>query len=83
LAEKERDMLAKVTSKNQITIPIQIMEQLRGTEYFDLDLKDGMVILKPLKENDIKLDKIRAKVRKLGLTPKSVNEAVKWARSEK
>jgi len=76
-------MLAKITSKNQITIPPNIIAQLQGAEYFDLDLKDGIIILKPLKENKIDLEKIRANIRKLGLTPKNVNEAVKWARAKK
>jgi len=75
-------MLAKITSKNQITIPKSIMEQLPGVEYFELNWKDGMVILSPLKENTITLDNIRSKIRKIGLTPKNVEEAVQWARSK-
>ncbi|QTA83488.1 Uncharacterized protein dnl_58980 [Desulfonema limicola] len=68
-------MLAKITSKNQITIPIKIMEQLQGVEYFDLDFKNGILFLKPLKEKDINLDMIRFKIKNTGLKPES--EAVK------
>jgi bifunctional DNA-binding transcriptional regulator/antitoxin component of YhaV-PrlF toxin-antitoxin module len=77
----EEDMLAKVTSKNQITIPKKIMEQFPDVQYFDLELKDGVVVLKPLKTYDTNLDQIRDKIKSLGLKPNSVNEAVKWARS--
>lgn len=73
-------MIAKVTSKNQITIPKKIMDQLPGTQYFEVELRDGIVTLKPLVTYDTDLKKIRAKMNKLGLTQNSVNEAVKWAR---
>ena len=75
-------MLAKVTSKNQITIPKKIMDQIPGVKYFDLELKDGRVQLKPLKLYDTNLEQIRTKAKRLGLEPNSVKEAVKWARSK-
>ena len=73
-------MLAKLTSKNQITIPKKIIEQLQDVRYFDVELRDGIVILKPLRIYETDLQKIRAKIRKLGLTQESVAEAIKWAR---
>jgi len=75
-------MLAKVTSKNQVTIPKKIMDQLPGTQYFDVELREGVVTLKPLETYDMDLDKIRSKMKKLGLKRDSVGEAVKWARSK-
>ena len=75
-------MLAKVTSKNQITIPKKIMDQLPGTQYFDVELRDGIVTLKPLVTYDTDLEKIRSKMKKLGLTQDSVGEAIKWARKK-
>lgn len=74
-------MLAKMTSKNQITIPKKIVEQLQDVRYFDVDLKDGIVQLKPLKIYDTNLEKIRSKTKKLGLKENSVSQAIKWARS--
>lgn len=73
-------MLAKITSKNQITIPKKIMAQLPGTHYFDLKLENGMVMLKPVAVDDTHLDVIRQKIRQLGLTPDCVQEAIRWAR---
>ena len=75
-------MLAKMTSKNQITIPKKIVEKLPGVEYFEVELKDGVVMLKPLKVYDTSLERIRAKVKKLGLQENTVKEAIKWARSK-
>ena len=75
-------MLAKMTSKNQITIPKKIIEQLPDVEYFEVELKKGVVILRPLKIYDTSLEKIRAKARKLGLKENTVKEAIKWARSK-
>ncbi len=42
-------MLTKITSKNQITIPKKIMDQLPEVRHFDIELKDGTVVLKPLR----------------------------------
>jgi bifunctional DNA-binding transcriptional regulator/antitoxin component of YhaV-PrlF toxin-antitoxin module len=75
-------MLAKITSKNQITIPKKIIEQLPDVEYFEVELKDGIVMLKPLKVYDTSLERIRTKVKKLGLQENTVKEAIEWARSK-
>ena len=75
-------MLAKMTSKNQITIPKKIIAQLPNVEYFEVDLKNGVVMLKPLKTYDTSLERIRTKVKKLGLQENTVKEAIKWARSK-
>ena len=71
-----------MTSKNQITIPMKIIRQLPDVEYFEVALKDGIVMLKPLKIYDTSLEKIRAKVKKLGLQENTVKEAIRWARSK-
>ena len=71
-----------MTSKNQITIPMKIIRQLPDVEYFEVALKDGIVMLKPLKIYDTSLEKIRAKVKKLGLRENTVKEAIRWARSK-
>ena len=75
-------MMAKMTSKNQITIPKKIVEQIPETKYFDVELKDGLIVLKPMQFYETDLDKIRSKMKGLGLKSDSVREAVKWARSK-
>ena len=75
-------MIAKMTSKNQITIPKKIVEQLPDVDYFEVELIDGAVMLKPLITYGTSLEKIRAKVKKLGLQENTVKEAIEWARSK-
>jgi bifunctional DNA-binding transcriptional regulator/antitoxin component of YhaV-PrlF toxin-antitoxin module len=75
-------MLAKITSKNQITIPKKIIDQIPDVDYFDVELKGGTILLRPLRFYDTDLERIRAKVRKLGIKEDAVAEAIKWARSK-
>jgi bifunctional DNA-binding transcriptional regulator/antitoxin component of YhaV-PrlF toxin-antitoxin module len=75
-------MLAKITTKNQITIPKKIIDQLPDVKYFDVELKKGLVLLKPLRVYDANLEKIRLKLKKLGLNENSVKEAIQWARKK-
>ena len=75
-------MLAKLTAKNQITIPKDVISRLPNVEYFDVSYKDGRIILKPLKVYDTDLEGIRSKMKQLGISENSVGEAVKWAREK-
>lgn len=75
-------MLAKKTSKNQITIPKKIVEKVPQVTYFDVEWKEGVILLKPLKLYPTDLEQIRAKVKKLGISESAVGEAVKWARAK-
>ena len=75
-------MLAKLTAKNQITIPKQIIDQIPETSYFDVKLNGETVVMKPLTIYDTDLEQVRSKIKKLGLKPDCVAEAVKWARSK-
>ena len=75
-------MLAKLTSKNQITIPKKNIDKMPDVRYFEVELKEGAILLKPLHIYDTDLERIRSNVKKIGLTHKSVAEAIKWARSK-
>ena len=75
-------MLAKVTSKNQITIPKQIMDKIGRADYFEVQWENGLLLLRPVRTGDADLARIRDKMRALGLTDKTVAEAVAWARSK-
>jgi len=77
-------MLAKKTSKNQITLPKEIVKALPDVEYFDVSIRDNTIHLMPVKITRVQsLDSVREKIKKLGLTEKDVGEAVQWARSRK
>jgi bifunctional DNA-binding transcriptional regulator/antitoxin component of YhaV-PrlF toxin-antitoxin module len=75
-------MLAKLTSKNQITIPKKIMDQLPDVQHFDVKLDEGIVVMKPLLLYDVDLERIRSKMDKLGLEKDTVAEAIEWARNK-
>ena len=75
-------MLAKMTSKNQITIPKKIIDQMPSVKYFEVELKDGKIELKPLRVYETDMEKFLSKMKNLGLQPNSVREAVEWARSK-
>lgn len=74
-------MLAKLTSKNQITIPKEVLSKVPKVQYFDVEHRNGVIVLKPVKVVDTDLDTIRGKIRGMGLTEDCVKEAVRWARS--
>ena len=60
-------MLAKKTSKNQGTLPKKIVDGLPETDYFDVTLPDGAVVLCPvaITEAGSKLGTVRKKIRKM------------------
>jgi len=74
-------MLAKLTSKNQITIPKGIMVRLPDVQYFDVEYVEGRILMKPLKVYGTDLVEVRTKIKRLGLSEDCVDEAVRWARS--
>lgn len=78
-------MLAKKTSKNQITLPKEIVKAVPDAEYFDVSIQDNTIRLVPVKITPVpsSLGDIREKMKKLGLTEKDVGEAIRWARSRK
>lgn len=72
-------MLAKLTSKNQLTLPKSVVEAVGATEYFDVEVREGQIVLTPVRIQ--RGDAVRAKLAALGLTEGVVGDAVRWARS--
>jgi len=71
-------MLAKLTSKNQLTLPKAVLSFCEGTEYFDVSEDHGRIVLTPVRIN--RADAVRAKLADLGITEDDVSDAVSWAR---
>jgi len=71
-------MLAKKTSKNQITLPKAIISRFPDTEYFDVRAEGDHIVLVPLKPS--RTEEVRAKLAKLGLMEADVADAVQWVR---
>lgn len=71
-------MLAKLTAKNQLTLPKSITNAIGPAEYFQVEAKDGCIILTPVRLQPV--GAVRAKLSELGLEETDVASAVKWAR---
>jgi hypothetical protein len=71
-------MLAKMTAKNQLTLPKAITNAVGPAQYFDVEAKDGQIVLTPVRIQ--RADAVRAKLAELNLKDSDVEEAVDWAR---
>jgi hypothetical protein len=75
-------MLAKLTSKNQLTLPKSITDQIALSagplEYFDVQSANGQIVLTPVRIQ--RGDAVRAKLAKLAISPSDIEDAVHWAR---
>ena len=78
-------MLAKKTSKNQLTLPKEIVKEFPGVDYFDAKVKGRVIVLTPVKITpiDTSIEMIRDKMARLGMAETDVRDAVKWARKRK
>ena len=74
-------MLAKITAKNQLTLPKAITNSIGPAEYFDVESRDGQIVLTPVRIQ--RADAVRAKLAALNLGEQDVTDAVAWARRSK
>ncbi|MDE0096597.1 MAG: AbrB/MazE/SpoVT family DNA-binding domain-containing protein [Gammaproteobacteria bacterium] len=72
-------MLAKLTSKNQLTLPKAVTTAVEATDYFEVTAENGRIVLTPVRVN--RADGVRAKLAGLGLSESDVTEAITWART--
>ena len=73
-------MLAKKTSKNQITLPKAIVSEFPDVDYFEVLSENGRIILEPVRPD--LADKVREKLDALGISERDVEYAIKNARSK-
>lgn len=71
-------MLAKVTSKNQLTLPKSVTSAVGTPEYFEVEARNGQIVLTPVRIQ--RGDAVRAKLAELALSEPDINDAVAWAR---
>ena len=71
-------MLAKLTSKNQLTLPKAVTEAVGAADYFEVEARNGQIVLTPVRIQ--RANAVRAKLAELELTEEDIEEAVKWAR---
>ena len=72
-------MLAKLTSKNQLTLPKSVTQAIGPAEYFDVEVRGGQIVLTPVRIQ--RGDAVRAKLAELGVTQQDVGDAIAWARA--
>ena len=71
-------MLAKLTSKNQLTLPKSIIAAVGTAEYFEVEASNGRIVLTPVRIQ--RGDAVRAKLAELDLQEHDIADAVAWAR---
>ena len=71
-------MLAKLTSKNQLTLPKAVVAAVQGAEYFEVTEENGRIVLTPVRIN--RADAVRSKLEELNLSEADIADAVAWAR---
>lgn len=77
----DRDsVIAKLTSKNQLTLPKAVVEALGFPEYFDVETREGQLILTPTRLQ--RTDAIRERIGAMNLTEQDVQAAIDWARRQ-
>lgn len=78
-------MLAKKTSKNQLTLPKEIADKFPGIDMFDAEVDNNRIVLVPVKMTPISatLESIRDKMNKLGINEADISEAIIRARKKK
>ena len=77
-------MIARLTEKNQLTIPDPLVFDLPHSEFYDITCENGRIILTPVSLETMKerSDEVRRKIEELGITEEDGADAVKWARSQ-
>jgi hypothetical protein len=71
-------VLAKLASKNHLTVPKSATNAIGAPEYFDVEVKSGQIILTPMRI--LHADAVRAKLTEIAITEKNIAHAVVSAR---
>lgn len=71
-------MLAKLTAKNQLTLPKAVTHAVGGAQYFEVEARNGQIVLTPVRIQ--RADAVRAKLDALKLDENDLADAVAWAR---
>ena len=68
-----------------VEIGKKIVTALPETDYFDVTLREGAVVLRPvaISEPGTRLATVRRKIKDLGLPSKDIDDAIRWARARR
>ena len=73
-------VVAKRTSKNQLTLPKAVVEQTGVAEYYDVTCDNGRIVLTPMHPGGA--DAVRTRLAELGISEADVTDAVNWSRQQ-
>lgn len=73
-------MLAKLTSKNQLTLPKSVTAALGPVQYFEVQSRAGQIILTPVRIQ--RGDALRAKLAELKIDASTIQAAVAWGQPD-
>lgn len=71
-------VLAKRTSKNQITLPKAVVEAAGLADYYEVNAENGRIVMTPVHPG--RADAVRDKLAQLGISEGDIADAVQWAR---
>lgn len=71
-------MLAKLTTKNQLTLPKTVVNLVGNAEYYDVEVQSGRIVLTPVRIQDA--NAVRDKLASLNISQEDINDAIEWAR---
>lgn len=71
-------MLAKMTIKNQLTLPKAVVTCFSGVEYFDVSTDGVSITLRPLRRS--RAEEVRTQLAQLGIEEQDVSDAIFWSR---
>jgi hypothetical protein len=71
-------MLAKLTVKNQLTLPKAVASRFSGVDYFEITTDGRSITLRPLQRS--RVEEVWQHLEKLGIAEQDVSDAVRWAR---
>lgn len=74
-------MIAKLTTKNQLTLPKAALRGFPAATYFEITAEAGRLILQPVTLR--RADAVRGKLAELGITEADARAAVTWARKNR
>lgn len=71
-------MLAKMTVKNQLTLPKAVVSRFSGVEYFEISTDGASIVLRPLLQS--RAEEVRTRLAQMGIGEQDVTAAVAWER---
>ncbi len=74
------EMLAKKSSKNQITLPKAIIASIGDVDYFDVTIRNGRIILEPVRTKQGY--EVRSRLKSLGIRETDIDAAIEYARDK-